>query len=75
VSGYAVGVVERSLSVASKMGDTEQRVLLGIGSAAAASAIFAPLAFKWKGVLTGLAAGLILTGVYSHSPVKKLLGM
>lgn len=57
------------------MGDKEHRILLGIGSAAAASAIFAPLAYKWKGVLTGLAAGLIITGVYSPSPIRKLLGL
>ena len=46
------------------MNETEERIRLAIGSAAAAAAIFAPLSYKWKGVLTGVAAGAILTGVF-----------
>jgi hypothetical protein len=57
-----------------EMGDIEQRVRLGIGSAAAAAAIFAPLDYKWKGILTGIAAGSILSGIYRVSPVKRLVG-
>jgi hypothetical protein len=34
-----------------RMGETEQKIRYGIGSAAAAAAIFAPLSYKWKGVL------------------------
>jgi len=56
-----------------EMGDIEQRVRFGIGSAAAAVAIFAPLDLKWRGILTGIAAGSILTGVYRISPVKRLV--
>ncbi len=55
------------------MNETEEKVRLAIGSAAAAAAIFAPLNYKWKGVLTGVAAGAILTGIYGFSPVRRLL--
>lgn len=55
------------------MNETEERIRLAIGSAAAAAAIFAPLGYKWKGVLTGVAAGAILTAVYGVSPFRRLL--
>jgi hypothetical protein len=55
------------------MGDVEQKVRLAVGSAAAAAAIFAPLSYKWKGVLTAIAADAILTGVFGMSPVKRLV--
>lgn len=54
-----------------EMGDVEQRVRLGIGSAAAAAAIFAPLSYKWKGVLTAVATEAILTGIYRVSPIRR----
>jgi hypothetical protein len=54
------------------MGNTEQKIRLGIGSAAAAAAIFAPLSYKWKGVLTAVAADAILTGIYGISPLRYL---
>jgi hypothetical protein len=57
------------------MGGTEQKIRMGIGSAAAAAAIFAPLRYKWKGILTGIAAGSILTGIYGYSPMKRVLGL
>lgn len=57
------------------MSDTEQRVRYGIGSAAAATAIYAPLSYKWKGVLTGVAAFTILSGIYGFSPLKRLLNI
>jgi hypothetical protein len=56
-----------------KMTDVEQKIRLGIGSAAAAAAIFAPLDYKWKGVLTAIAADAILTGIYEVSPFRKLI--
>jgi len=56
------------------MGDLEQKIRFGVGSAAAAAAIFAPLDYKWKGVLTAIAADAILTGVYRMSPLKKIVG-
>jgi hypothetical protein len=54
-----------------EMGDVEQRIRLGIGSAAAAAAIFAPLSYKWKGVLTAVATEAILTGIYRVSPIRR----
>jgi Protein of unknown function (DUF2892) len=57
------------------MGDIEQKIRLAIGSAAAAAAIFAPLSYKWKGVLTAVATDAILTGVYGVSPIKRLIRM
>jgi hypothetical protein len=55
------------------MGDVEQKIRLAIGSAAAASAIFAPLSYKWKGILTAVAADAILTGIYGVSPLRHLM--
>lgn len=54
-----------------EMGDTEQKIRFGIGSAAAAAAIFAPLSYKWKGVLTAVAAETLLTGIFRISPIKR----
>jgi hypothetical protein len=56
-----------------EMGDVEQRIRFGIGSAAAAAAIFAPISYKWKGILTGIATEAILTGVYRVSPIRRLI--
>lgn len=58
-----------------RMSETEQKVRYGVGSAAAAAAIFAPLSYKWKGVLTAIAAEAILSGVYGISPLKRLMSM
>lgn len=55
------------------MSGTEEKIRLAVGSAAAAAAIFAPLGYKWKGVLTGVAATGILTAIYGISPVRRLL--
>jgi len=52
--------------------DVEQKIRLAVGSAAAAAAIFAPLSYKWKGVLTAVAADAILTGIYGISPIKRV---
>lgn len=54
-----------------KMSETEQKVRYGVGSAAAAAAIFAPLSYKWKALLTGVAAEVILAAVYGFSPLKR----
>jgi hypothetical protein len=56
-----------------EMGDTEQKIRFGVGSAAAAAAIFAPLGYKWKGILTAIAAEAILTGVYRVSPFRRII--
>jgi hypothetical protein len=59
------------------MGDIEQKIRFAIGSAAAAAAIFAPLDYKWKGVLAAVAADAILTGIYEVpyeiAPIRRLL--
>jgi hypothetical protein len=56
-----------------RMSETEQKIRYGIGSAAAATAIFAPLSYKWKGILTAIAAETILSAVYGISPGRRLL--
>ena len=56
-----------------RMSETEQQIRYAVGSAAAAAAIFAPLSYKWKGVLTAVAVETILSAVYGISPVKRLL--
>jgi hypothetical protein len=56
------------------MSNVEQNVRLGVGSAAAAAAIFAPLGYKWKGILTAVAAEGILTGIYRVRPFQRLFG-
>jgi hypothetical protein len=58
-----------------KIGDLEQKIHFAIGSAAAAAAIFAPLSYKWKGILTGIAAEEILSAVYRRYPMSQLIGL
>ncbi|MGH9622770.1 MAG: hypothetical protein ACRD4G_00330 [Bryobacteraceae bacterium] len=57
------------------MSETEQKVRFGIGSAAAGAAIFAPLAYKWRAVLTAVAADAILTGIFGRSRISRTLGV
>jgi Protein of unknown function (DUF2892) len=57
------------------MGPTEQKIRMAIGSAAAASAIFAPLRYKWKGWLTAAAFAGLFTGVTGFDPFKKIMGI
>jgi hypothetical protein len=56
-----------------RMSETEQKIRYGIGSAAAAAAIFAPIGYKWKGLLTAVAAETILSAIYGISPGRRLL--
>jgi hypothetical protein len=56
-----------------RMSETEQKVRYGIGSAAAAAAVFAPISYKWKGMLTAIAAETILSAVYGVSPARRLM--
>jgi hypothetical protein len=58
-----------------QMGDLEQKIRLGIGSAAAAAAIFAPVNYRAKGILTGIAAGAILSAIYRKGSVTRMLGI
>jgi hypothetical protein len=48
------------------MSDLEKKIRLGVGSAAAATAIFAPLNYKWRGALTAVAANLLLTAIFER---------
>ena len=57
------------------MGSKEQKIRMAIGAAAAASAIFAPLAYKWKGLLAFAAFSGLFTGVTGHSPFKRVMGL
>ena len=58
-----------------KMSETEQRIRYGIGSAAAAAAIFAPIGYAWKGVLTAVAAETILSAVYGFCPFRRMANL
>ena len=53
-------------------GETEQKIRMGIGAAAAAAAIFAPISYKWKGVLTGVATAGLFSGSTGYSPFKHI---
>jgi hypothetical protein len=65
---FRANPIQRSKEILmSHMGDVEQKIRLGVGSAAAAAAIFAPLDYKWK-------AGAILTGIYRVSPFRRMFG-
>jgi Protein of unknown function (DUF2892) len=59
----------------SNMGPTEQKIRMGIGAAAAAAAIWAPLRYKWKGGLTAAAFDGLFTGTTGYSPFKRVLGL
>jgi hypothetical protein len=65
--------VANEIAKSFRMSETEQKIRYGIGSAAAAAAIFAPLDYKWKGVLAAVATETILSGIYGISPVKRLM--
>ena len=57
------------------MGDREQKIRMAVGSAAAAAAVFAPLGYKWKGLLSALAVDGLLTGMLRVSPFKRLCNL
>ena len=63
-----INTIERKF----EMSETEQKVRYGIGAAAAAAAIFAPLGYAWKGVLTAVAAESILSAVYGFCPFRRI---
>ena len=54
------------------MSEREENIRYAIGSAAAATAIFAPLGYPWKAVLAAVAAETILAGIYGVSPIRQL---
>lgn len=57
------------------MGSTEQKIRMAVGSAAAAAAIFAPLKYKWKGLLAFAAFSGLFTGTTGFSPFKKVFNI
>ncbi len=57
------------------MGSREQKIRMGIGSAAAAAAIFVPLRYKWKVLLAVAAFSGLFTGTTGFSPMRKALGV
>ncbi len=57
------------------MGATEQKIRMAVGAAAAAAAIWAPLAYKWKGLLSAAAFDGLFTGTTGFSPFKKVFGL
>jgi len=57
------------------MGSKEQKIRMAVGAAAAATAIFVPLRYKWKGLLTAAAFGGLFTGATGYSPFKKVFGL
>jgi hypothetical protein len=63
------------MKVRENMGPTEQKIRLAIGSAAAAAAIYAPLRYKWKGVLSAVAAGGLISGITGYSLFKRVMGL
>ena len=54
------------------MSEKEENIRYAIGSAAAATAIFAPLSYTWKAILAAIAAETVLTAVYGVSPIRQL---
>jgi Protein of unknown function (DUF2892) len=61
------------LTMRENMGGTEKNIRLAIGSAAAAAAVWAPLRYKWKGVLSAIAATQLIFGMIGFSPTKRVL--
>jgi preprotein translocase subunit SecD len=57
------------------MGPTEKKIRIAAGAAATAVAIFVPLRYKWKGLLSAAAFTGLFTGTTGFSPVKKVLGL
>ena len=57
------------------MGPKEQKIRMALGSAAAATAIFAPLRYKWKGLLAAAAFNGLFTGTTGYSPFKRIFGL
>lgn len=54
------------------MSTKEENIRYAIGAAAAATAIFAPVNYAWKGVLAAIAAETIMTGICGVSPFRKV---
>jgi len=59
----------------SNMGPNEKKIRIAAGAATAAVAIFVPLRYKWKGLLSAAAFTSLFTGMTGFSPIKKVLGV
>ena len=57
------------------MGPTEQKIRMAIGAAAAAAGIFAPLRYKWTGLLAFAAFSGLFTGTTGYSPFKRVFNI
>jgi hypothetical protein len=57
------------------MGSKQKKIALGLGSAAAAVAIFVPLRYKWKGLLSAVAFSSLVGGITGFSVFNKLMGV
>ena len=57
------------------MGSKEQKIRMAVGAACAAAGIFAPVAYKWKGLLSAGAFIGLFTGATGYSPFKKAFGL
>ena len=64
---YRVGTLQWSVVIFT--------ALVALITAAAAAAIFAPLRYKWKGLLTAAAFDGLFTGTTGFSPFKKIFGL
>ena len=53
------------------IGSKEQKIRIAIGAAATAVAIFVPLRYKWKGILSAVAFDNLFSGVTGFSPIKR----
>ena len=55
------------------IGSKEQKIRIVIGAAATAVAIFVPLRYKWKAILSAVAFDNLFSGVTGFSPVKRVV--
>ncbi len=56
------------------IGTTEQKIRIAVGGAATAVAIFVPLRYKWKAILSAVAFDNLFSGVTGFSPLKRVFG-
>jgi preprotein translocase subunit SecD len=54
------------------IGSKEQKIRIAIGAAATAVAIFVPLRYKWKGILSAIAFDNLFSGVTGFAPLKRV---
>jgi hypothetical protein len=57
------------------MGSREKKIRIAAGAAATAIAIFVPLRYKWKGLLSVAAFDGLFSGATGFSPFKKVFGI